>query len=253
VTTDRASGAAGEPGAGATSERSTRRRVVALRLASLAPLALLLALWLANREFRDTLRTGVELLAARDKAGLRAWGESLGWSAPLYTTALMIVQAIAAPLPAFLVTATNSLLFGWLLGAALSIASATLAALLCFALARAFGEPLVSRLMSQRARERADLFLRRHGASAILAARLVPLVPFDPISYLAGLSRVRPWTFTWATFVGQVPAGVGYSYLAQHIDAPRRFAVLAALVLAGLAILGWSVVRGVANARRTPS
>lgn len=221
------------------SSAGERRKLWALRAASLAPLAAGIAAWFAVPEFREVCTRGFALLRAADVEGLRALGRELGAAAALFTTLLMIVQAIAAPLPAVVVTAANSLLFGPFAGACLSIASATLAALLCFALARAWGEPIVARLVAPARLARANAFVDEHGALAVLAARLFPFVPFDPISYVAGLSRMRATTFAWTTLVGQIPAGLAYSYLAQRIDRPRQLALLGGLTLLGLTVAGW--------------
>ena len=244
-----------------TSERdvasgSNRRRLAWWRAASLAPLAAGALAWFASAGFRDVLGRGATLLAHGDVEGLRALGDELGPAAALVTTLLMIVQALAAPIPAVVVTATNSLLFGPFVGGTLSIASATLAALLCFALARSFGEPFVARVVPAQRRARYESFLAEHGAATILAARLFPFVPFDPISYLAGLSRMRPWSFVWATFAGQIPAGYAYSYLARDAAAssgrPLHVAMQIALGLAALTVLGWSARKLLLRRRESP-
>ncbi len=222
-----------------------RRRLLVLRLASVAPLVAGAAAWFWAPSFRDVMRRGFERLAAGDVEGLRVLGDELGAAAALFTSALMVVQAIAAPIPAVTVTAANSWLFGPFVGGCLSIASATVAALVCFALARAWGEPIVARLARREHREMAQRFLERHGAASVLAARLVPFVPFDPISFAAGLSPMRAWTFTWATFVGQIPAGMAYSYLAQEAGVTLEFASLAAATLLGLSLIAWSFRRAV--------
>src|SRR5687768_14537839 len=162
-------------------DRGLRRRLLLLRIASAAPLVAGLVAWFAAPSFRRIVLQGFHLLREGDVEGLRALGAEHGASAALVTSLLMVVQALAAPIPAVVVTAANSLLFGPLAGGALSIASATLAALLCFALARAWGEPIVARFVAPERRRRADEFLERHGALSVLVARLVPFVPFDPI------------------------------------------------------------------------
>lgn len=213
----------------------------ALRIGSLACVALALAAYGLHPGLRATLNEGIGLLASGNLEGLRTWGASLGGWAPLATSGLMVVQAIAAPIPAVFVTWTNSWLFGPFWGGVLSILSANLAALLCFLLARAWGEPLVARFVSARRLEQSEAFLERHGVAAVLVSRLVPFVPFDPISYAAGLARMRAWPFFWATLLGQIPAGMTYSYLGQEITRPARLILFGACAFAALVVLGVSV------------
>ena len=57
----------------------------------------------------------------------------------------MILQAIVAPLPAFLITLANAALFGAFWGGALSWFSAMVGAGLCFCIARALGREVVEK------------------------------------------------------------------------------------------------------------
>lgn len=215
----------------------------AIKIAALFPLAAGLLAYLLHPPFYHNINEGISKLVQADIPGLRRWAESWGVWAAVATSLLMIIQALAAPIPAVFVTLTNSLLFGWVAGGILSIFSATIAAAICFILARTFGEPLVSRLLPERTRDKTNRFMQVHGAPAILAARLFPLVPFDPISYVAGLSQMRFWTFFWATFVGQIPAGMAYSYLGQEIGRPGEFAVLAVGAFLCLLVIGFAARR----------
>ena len=45
----------------------------------------------------------------------------------------------------------------------------------------------------------------RGGATLLLAARLVPIVPFSLTGIVAGAARVPLWRFTWTTAVGYLP------------------------------------------------
>lgn len=243
------------PGTGAepaTGARRSSRWLLALRILALAPLVLAIGAYLLMPTVRASLDEGLGLLWARDVEGLRAWGGQLGWWAPLATGVLMLVQAIAAPIPAFVVTATNSFLLGPFWGGLYSIATATVAAIICYELARWIGEPLVARLVSGHGLDKARRFLDRHGAHAILVARLVPVVPFDPISFLAGLLSVRLWTFTWATFIGQLPAGLAYSYLAQQVDRPATLLPAALGTFGALLLLGFLVTRWLSGRGAAP-
>ncbi len=214
----------------------------AVQVAAIGPLLICGVVYLLHPPFRLLLDEGIGLLASGDLPGLRQWGAELGAWAALATTLLMIIQALAAPIPAVLVTATNSWLFGWIWGGILSIVAATLAATICYVLGRACGEPLVNRLTTEQQRRRSDALMSRHGVTAILVARLLPFVPFDPISYLAGAARMPLGPFVAATLVGQVPAGMTYSYLAGQLDAsPSKLLVLLPGALIALAVLGWAM------------
>lgn len=219
------------------------RRFKVIRILVPIPIAILAGLYWSHEGVREVLDTGLALLLTADVEGLRVWGDSLGLWAPLATLLLMVIQALAAPIPAVLITVLNSLLFGPFVGAIWSILSATVAAVLCFLIARGYGVPVVSRLVSDRVMTRTERFMDSHGAAAILAARLLPVVPFDPVSYVAGLTHMRLWTFVWATVIGQIPAGFAYSYLGQEIGDPARLLLLGVCAFGVLLLIGWSFRR----------
>ncbi|MXY99900.1 TVP38/TMEM64 family protein [Candidatus Poribacteria bacterium] len=146
----------------------------------------------------------------------RAYIASYGALAPVVSAMLMIFQSVIAPLPAFLITFANGLLFGVWWGAALSWGSAMLGAALCFYIARALGRPVIVKLLSEDAVNTSDQFFQRYGKHAVLIARLVPIISFDVISYGAGLTGMRFLGFAIATGIGQLPATLLYSYLGDR-------------------------------------
>lgn len=214
-----------------------------IRLVSITPLLVLGLAWLISPELRGTMGQGIDLLWQRDVQGLRKWGSSLGWWAPLLTGSLMIVQAIAAPIPAVLVTATNSFLFGPFWGGLYSILTANVAAAICYGLGRGYGTFVSDAILPSRTIKRYEHFFDEHGGKTVLVARLIPFVPFDPISYIAGIVRMPFWSFFLATLVGQFPAGMAYSYLAQEVDKPQMFVVSTVSLLAALFLTGWFLNR----------
>jgi len=71
----------------------------------------------------------------------------------------------------------------------------------------------------------------------VLLARLLPFVPFDAISYGAGLTSTGFWPFLVATGLGQVPATLLYSYLGERVTGSVRvlfwlFSIVAAILVA---------------------
>jgi uncharacterized membrane protein YdjX (TVP38/TMEM64 family) len=210
-------------------------------LGVLVPAAVLTGAVLAVPSLRDAAGTVGGLLLAADTQGLRAYLLGFGAWAAVVSALLMVAQAIIAPLPAFVITLTNGLLFGPLWGGVLSWSSAMAGAWLCFGVARALGRPAAERLVGRTALEAADAFFRRYGIQAIVMARLLPFVPFDPISYAAGLTMMSSTRFLLGTGLGQLPGTALYSWFGGQSSHASEvlvgvFAVTAATYLAGRAL-----------------
>jgi uncharacterized membrane protein YdjX (TVP38/TMEM64 family) len=60
--------------------------------------------------------------------------------------------------------------------------------------------------------------VERGGATGLLAVRLIPLLPYSGIGYVAGALRVPVWRFTWTTFVGSLPLFVTVVYLGSRLE-----------------------------------
>ncbi|MBZ4210098.1 MAG: TVP38/TMEM64 family protein [Rhodoferax sp.] len=215
----------------------------------------------------DGVRTAVDhavrIMTMQDsQSAIQAFRDyllSFGSWAALVSAVIMVFQSVAAPLPAFVVTFANGLLFGWAWGALLSWSSAMLGAVLCFWIARSLGRPVVEKLVgSSQALETWDLFFTRYGNRAILVSRLLPFVSFDVVSYGAGLTPITLWNFVWATGIGQLPATLLYSYLGQNLTGSIQvlfwiFSITIALFVLGSAFGSrWLKKLRAANAGQAP-
>ena len=201
------------------------------------------ALYVLVAPLREAVNAGVAALDPRDIGKLRDVLLSFGPWAPVVSFLLMVLQSVVAPLPAFVITIANGLLFGAFWGGVLSWSSAMVGAALCFAIARALGRPLVERLVGSAPLAKSDAIFERYGTHAVLIARLIPLISFDVVSYAAGLTSIGFLPFMVATGLGQLPATVVYSLLGQNIGAGQKAALwtvsaLLSLVAIGLALRG---------------
>ena len=160
-----------------------------------------------------------------------------GPAAAVVSFLLMVFQSVIAPLPAFLITIANANLFGWWQGAILSWASAMAGAALCFWIARVVGREAVEKLAGKNGIRQMEEFFQRHGTQSVLIARLLPFVSFDWVSYFAGLTSMRFWSFFWATGLGQLPATIVYSYVGGMLTGGAKLLMTGLLILFALAIL----------------
>ncbi|WP_330383729.1 MULTISPECIES: TVP38/TMEM64 family protein [Romboutsia] len=162
---------------------------------------------------------------------------SFGILAPIISFLLMILQSVAAPLPAFLITFANAALFGWVKGAMLSWTSSMVGAALCFYIARFLGRDVVIKLTSKYALDNIDNFFDKYGKHTILIARLLPFISFDLVSYAAGLTSMKFSSFFIATGIGQLPATIIYSYVGDMLTGSLKFVVTGLMILFALSIL----------------
>ncbi|MBA3793512.1 MAG: TVP38/TMEM64 family protein [Rubrobacter sp.] len=183
--------------------------------------------YLFSEGFRREVDLALEILGRGDVAGLRDYILSFGAWAPIVSALLMVLQALVAPLPAFLLSFANGLAFGVFWGGMLSLASASLAAAVSFSIARFLGRGPAEAIVGRAHLGAADRWFLRWGAYAVLFARLVPVVSFDVVSYAAGLTSMRFWRFMIATIIGMAPATFIYSFFGER--APQYVQVLLAV------------------------
>lgn len=166
---------------------------------------------------------------------------SFGIWAPIISFLLMLLQSVAAPLPAFLITFANAALFGWVYGAILSWTSAMAGAALCFYIAKFLGRDVVEKLTSKYALENVDNFFERYGKHTILIARLLPFMSFDLVSYAAGLTSMSFMSFFIATGIGQLPATIIYSYVGGMLTGSAKIVMMGIMILFALSILAFMI------------
>lgn len=205
--------------------------------------AILAILYLVLPPFKAQMQRAALLLARADIREVKEYLRGFGPWAPLVSGLLMVFQSVAAPLPAFVITFANGLLFGAWWGTLLSWSSAMVGAAVCFGISRLFGRPVVERLVGRRSLELTDRFFQRYGRYAVLLARLIPVISFDVVSYAAGLTAIGWGEFLLATGLGQLPATVVYSVLGQEMTRTARIGLWAAVGVLALLVLALALKR----------
>jgi uncharacterized membrane protein YdjX (TVP38/TMEM64 family) len=134
----------------------------------------------------------------------------------------MIVQALAIPIPSEFVLicggAAFGLLSGWLVGASGSV----VAALIGFYISRKGGRSVAMRFVGDRGIEFADNWFNRWGVWAVLLGRIAPFIPFDVISYSAGLTQMKVRSFIVPTVIGTLPRAFFYTFLGYCFSGPLK-------------------------------
>ena len=185
----------------------------------------------------QTMNQILKAFASGDFTVVGEFVKSYGVYAAIVSFFLMILQSVAAPLPAFLITFANANLFGWWKGAILSWSSAMAGAMICFYIARILGRDVAERLTSRAGLQQIDEFFEKHGRMSILIARLLPFISFDIVSYAAGLTSMSFKSFFIATGIGQLPATIIYSYVGSMLTGGAKMFVTGLLLLFAISAL----------------
>ncbi len=208
---------------------STLGKVLAIG-AGVLLLAVVLLDWLALLEWGPLKLSEIAFTPAALVDLLRGLG---GW-AVAGSLGLMVLHSFV-PFPAEYLAVANGMVFGFVWGSVITWSGAMLGAWLAFGLARALGRPYVMRIVPTRHWQRIDTWTGDHGWSALLAARLMPVIAFNLINYAAGLVRVSWWTFTWTTALGILPLTLLMVLLGERMTTMPPWAWVAlALVAVGV-------------------
>lgn len=186
-----------------------RLSVAATALAVAAGAALVMAV--------PALREAAGAAVTGDAQELRAQLRDAGAGGVALLLGLMLVHAVVW-YPAEIPTAAAGFVYGFWAALPMVVAGWLLSALGTYALGRHAGRPLLHRLAGAARLRRAEEGLARGGAGALLAARLIPVVPFSLVGLVAGAARVPLWRFAWTTVVGFLPLMVVMTLLGSRLE-----------------------------------
>ncbi|MFJ5761137.1 TVP38/TMEM64 family protein [Neobacillus sp. NPDC093182] len=163
-----------------------------------------------------------------DPEDIRGWILSFGWAAPVLFILIYTIRPLIL-FPASILSLAGGLAFGPVWGTVYTIIGATLGAVLSFGLARVLGTNLFRVRLEKW--KRLETEVREKGFLYILVLRLIPVFPFDLVSYVAGVSKVKFWAFLFGTLLGIVPGTFAYNFLgSSFFQGNTLFVIIAAAV-----------------------
>ncbi len=171
-----------------------------------------------------------------DAEGLRNWILSFGFWAPLIYIIIYTVRPLIF-FPASVLSIAGGLAFGAWLGTLYTIIGATLGAMLSFIVAKNLGKSLVRKEWSGNAKK-IQAQMEQNGFLYVLLFRLIPVINFDLISYMAAIAKVRFGAFALATLIGIIPGTFAYNFLgSSFISGNPKIIILAVIVFIVLTVV----------------
>ncbi len=194
----------------AITTKGTAWPVLAATVALLVVLAL--SFWFVG-PLRDIMAAAIE----GDGALVRSRTQALGIVGALVLLALVLTHALV-PYPAEITTAAAGYVYGFGLGWGLMMLSWFLTALLAYELARGVGRSATRRVLGPRRLASAEAWVRRGGATGLIAARFLPLIPFNAVCYVAGITEVPRVRYAWTTIIGIAPFTLVVAFLGSRLQ-----------------------------------
>ncbi|MDD2283581.1 MAG: TVP38/TMEM64 family protein [Eubacteriales bacterium] len=178
-----------------------------------------------------------ELFARRDE--LKDAVEKEGLYAIAAFICVQVFQVVVAAVPGELVQLAGGYLFGTFWGAVFLVSGVVIGSLVAFFAARLLGFRLVKTFVS--APKLAKLLRLVSGTKSelvIFTLFLLPGLPKDVLTYIAGLTPVNPWRFLALAILGRLPALVVSCYIGASLEQENLWAVVIVSALSAVLILG---------------
>ena len=190
----------------------------------LLALAIGLAIWLSRSVFQI------------DANSIRSWILSFGIWAPIIYIIIYTVRPLIF-FPASVLSIAGGLAFGAWLGTLYTIIGATLGAMLSFYVAKTLGPRFVRGKWTGNA-GKIQSQMEHNGFFYVLLFRLIPVINFDLISYVAALAKVRFGSFALATLIGIIPGTFAYNFLgSSFVSGNPKIIILASTVFIILTVV----------------
>lgn len=203
------------------------------------PLLSLVAVAFALIGIYLTLRLIPESLLS-DPTVVREWIAGFGVFAPLVFVLVQIVEVVVTPVPGTAMALLGGYLFGAIPGAVYSTIGSTIGSAIAFALTKRYGRPFVERWAPSAVLERFDGFVATAGLPGLFVMFVVPGMPDDVLSFLAGLTEIRLSTFVFLAAIGRFPQYVLVALAGSDLAGGRFVAALIVLgVLAAFSFVAY--------------
>lgn len=135
------------------------------------------------------------------------------------------LKPVVLVIPTSLLSVLAGNIFGPMYAFVLSMIGCFFSASLAFFLAHMLGKPFVDKMLRGKV-FKLDNRIEEHGFLIMLLMRLSFVFPYDPLSYAAGLTKMRYTDFILGTMLGIIPEMLSYSFMGKHLNRPFSIKML---------------------------
>lgn len=152
---------------------------------------------------------------------------SFGIFSPLVFILLQILQVLIAPIPGQIAGFVSGYIFGTFKGTIYTMIGTVLGSTIAFVLARKFGRPFVEKVIDKTTLKKFDYISEEKGTFALFLIYLLPALPDDAISFIAGLTKIPIKKLVLITFLGRLPGFIILNMVGSGVaNAQAKFSVI---------------------------
>ncbi|ALU36773.1 TVP38/TMEM64 family protein [Clostridium autoethanogenum] len=161
---------------------------------------------------------------------IRSYIQSYGKFSDIIFILIYTIRPVVIILPASLMSIIAGSIFNSYMALLLSMIGCFGSATLAFFLSRFLGRSFVNKILKGKALTLNDN-IEKYGFRIMTAMRLSFVFPYDPLSYAAGLTKIKYRDFIFGTLVGILPEMVTYSLIGGNLTKPFSFKFILPIIV----------------------
>jgi uncharacterized membrane protein YdjX (TVP38/TMEM64 family) len=142
---------------------------------------------------------------------------------------VFMLKSLLVVLPSLPLIVFAGNVYGPFKGFVISMLGALVSASFAFYLAKWAGENVINRIIGKKAKY-LDKKIENHGIKIIAVMRAAFVIPFDILSYLAGITKMKYSDFLLGTFFGIVAEVFALVYFGHELHKPRSTGFIISIV-----------------------
>ncbi|MEW8955728.1 TVP38/TMEM64 family protein [Clostridium sp.] len=163
---------------------------------------------------------------------------------------IYIIMFALVPLTLFpdsILAITGGMLFGLMEGYIYTTIGAMIGGSISFYISKILGRDFIKSIAKNKL-DKLEKIIEDKGFSIIILLRLIPLFPFDVISYGAGLTSIKYKDFLLATLIGTIPGILVFTNIgAQWVNIGESSFYISIAMLIGLVVISIFLKKGFLN------
>ncbi len=161
------------------------------------------------------IRFGPEITALASRPeDLSKLLNSYGWKGVLVFIGIQILQVVVAAIPGEVVQIAGGYIYGTWMGTLYSMTGIFMGSIVVFIIARLIGYPVVKLAVSDAQINKFNFMINSSKSEiALFILFLIPGIPKDIVTYIAGITPVKPIRFFAIILIGRFPALLASSFI----------------------------------------